>query len=66
MVLMTDDEPTCPCGQSVEQWRLAQDDQLHQPFPPGGRLGREIPIVMQHADGTWHRMQYGALTEFTG
>lgn len=61
---MTDKGVTCPCNQTVDEWHLAEDDQLHQPFPPTGQLGQEVPIRVKHADGSWHRLQYGVLTEF--
>jgi hypothetical protein len=60
---MPSEDVTCPCGRTVDEWRLSEDDPLHQPFPPAGRLGQEVPVRVKHADGSWHRLQYGVETE---
>lgn len=55
---MTDDTMACPCGERGT-WMLAQHDQRDFPLPAGHTLGVEIPIFIDHADGTRHRVQDG-------
>ena len=57
---MTDETFACPCGESGK-WLLAEHDQFHPPFPPPGKLGEEVPIFVDHRDGTRHRVHHGQI-----
>lgn len=54
---MTDNTMDCPCGERGT-WLLAKHDQWHKPWPPPGQLGVEIPVYIDHPDGTRHRVHH--------